>query len=158
MLAWCDVEEQIDTVLSRCEIMADDDDTTLTFTHTRLLVTPYSACFRFYRDTLGFDVDWGDEEGGYADLRTGDTTLALFDGEAMADAIGSAAGSKSQVRQDQVAIVFEVGSVDETFEWLKGEVTFVTEPHDRPGWGIRVAHFRDPAGTLIEINEPLSAS
>jgi catechol 2,3-dioxygenase-like lactoylglutathione lyase family enzyme len=26
---------------------------------------------------------------------------------------------------------------------------------DRPEWGIRTAHFRDPDGNLIEINQPL---
>jgi len=44
-------------------------------------------------------------------------------------------------------------SVDELRE--KG-VVFINEIHDRPDWGIRVAHFRDPDGNLIEINTPLS--
>jgi catechol 2,3-dioxygenase-like lactoylglutathione lyase family enzyme len=31
----------------------------------------------------------------------------------------------------------------------------VNEPQSRPDWGIRFADLRDPAGTLIEINEPI---
>ena len=29
-------------------------------------------------------------------------------------------------------------------------------PLDRPAWGIKVAYLRDPAGTLIELNEDLA--
>ncbi|KAA0254227.1 MAG: hypothetical protein EDM79_20930, partial [Chloroflexi bacterium] len=34
-------------------------------------------------------------------------------------------------------------------------VTLLTEPTDHADWGIRTAHFRDPDGHLIEINQPL---
>lgn len=125
------------------------------FTHTRLLVSEYRACFRFYRDVLGFDVEWGDEEGGYADFRTGETTLALFDRTAMAEAVGADDDPGGAARRDEVAVVFRVESVDDAYERLRSEASFVTEPRDRPEWGIRVAHLRDPDGTLLEINEPL---
>lgn len=127
----------------------------LSFTHTRLLVPNYRECFHFYRDTLGFEVAWGDDQSGYADFRTGDTTLALFDRTAMAASVNTDSKSVDADQQDEVAVIFEVGSVDEIYERLTPEVEFVTEPHDRTGWGIRVAHFRDPGGTLLEINEPL---
>lgn len=127
----------------------------LSFTHTRLLVTDYRECFHFYRDGLGFDVEWGDADGGYADFRTGETTLALFDRTAMATALGGDSTPVDGEQDDHVALVFRVESVDAAHEQLKSEVPFVTEPHDRPTWGIRVAHFRDPAGVLIEVNEPL---
>ena len=32
-------------------------------THVRLLVNDFDACFRFYRDVMGFQVQWGDEGG-----------------------------------------------------------------------------------------------
>lgn len=127
----------------------------LTFTHTRVLVPNYRECFRFYRDVLGFEVGWGDEEGGYADFRTGETTLALFDRTVMAEAIGTGDEPVDAKQQDEVTLVFQVESVDDAHERLQSDVEFVTEPHNQRGWGIRVAHFRDPAGTLIEINEPL---
>jgi catechol 2,3-dioxygenase-like lactoylglutathione lyase family enzyme len=37
----------------------------------RLLVDDYGACFRFYRDVMGFPVTFGDEEGAYADFDAG---------------------------------------------------------------------------------------
>lgn len=135
--------------------MSSDHSSGYPFTHTRVLVTEYRECFRFYRDVLGLEVEWGDAEGGYADFRTGETTLALFDRTAMAEAVGTGDQPVAANQQDEVTLVFGVESVDNAYKKLRSEVEFITEPHSRPGWGIRVAHFRDPAGTLIEINEPL---
>jgi lactoylglutathione lyase len=46
--------------------------------------------------------------------------------------------------------------VDATYADLKARgVHFVTEPADQEAWVLRVAHFRDPDGNLIEINAPL---
>jgi len=143
-------------LLTRPRIMAERRPPKLTFTHARLLVNEYQACFRFYRDTLGFDVEWGDEDGVYADFRTGDTTLALFDRRAMVEVVETNEKNVDPSHQDAVTIVFEVDDVDEAYKRLHGDVEFITEPHDQAGWGIRVAHFRDPEGTLIEINEPLT--
>ena len=57
---------------------------------------------------------------------------------------------------DRVCLIFHVDSVDESYANLRQRgVRFIYEPHDRNGWGVRVAHFRDPAGNLIEINEPI---
>ena len=33
-------------------------------THVRLLVNDFDVCFRFYRDVMGFHVQWGAEGGG----------------------------------------------------------------------------------------------
>lgn len=130
---------------------------TLTFTHSRLLVTDYQECFHFYRDVLGFKVGWGDEKSNYADFETGNATLAVFGREAMADAVGVTEKPSTTSGQDEVALIFRVKSVDETYQTLRETIGFVTEPHDRPDWGIRVAHFRDPDGNLIEINRSLEA-
>lgn len=37
-------------------------------THIRLLVDNYKDCFHFYKDILGFEVTWGDENSNYADF------------------------------------------------------------------------------------------
>ncbi|MFV9644620.1 MAG: VOC family protein, partial [Desulfobacterales bacterium] len=52
---------------------------------------------------------------------------------------------------------FEVPNVDKATQELKAKgVVFETEPTDRSVWGIRTAHFRDPDGNLIEINQALT--
>lgn len=131
---------------------------TLTLSYVRLLVGDYSACFRFYRDVLGLEPTFGDETSGYADFRTGDISLALFDRGEMLEAIQIAPSTTSE-GQDRVALIFQAGRVDEAVAELEGKgVQFVTRPTDRPDWGIRVAHFRDPDGTLLEIFAPLQSS
>lgn len=125
-------------------------------THVRLLVDDYPACFRFYREAMGFEPTFGDEESGYADFDAGDATLALFERGGMARAVGTADLPATAGAQDRVAAVFRVESVDAAYDELAGRgISFVTEPADREEWGIRVAHLRDPDGTLLELNEPM---
>ena len=129
----------------------------LRFTHTRLLVQDYHACFLFYRDVLGLEAGFGDESSGYADFQTGDVSLALFDRQEMIDALGDAALPSSGGSADRVALIFAVDDVDRAVTELQGwGVRFVSEPTDHPDWGIRTAHFRDPDGNLIEIYASLT--
>jgi lactoylglutathione lyase len=124
----------------------------LRYSHTRLLVADYAACFRFYRDVLGFEPVFGDETSGYADFATGEVTLALFDRHEMAETVGTTGKPPETDAQDRVALIFSVDSVDVAYAELRAKgISFLAEPGDRPDWGIRVAHFRDPDDNLIEI-------
>lgn len=131
----------------------------LKFTHARLLVSNYEACFLFYRDLLGFDVAWGNENEDYAEFRTGEIKLALFNRQLMAKAIGSADKPSFVESQDSIALIFAVDDVNKVYQRLTSQgVIFINEPLDRPEWGIRTTHFRDPDGNLIEINSNLNSS
>ena len=121
--------------------------------HIRLLVSDFPACFRFYRDALGFTPTFGAENEVYADFDAGGQGIALFQRELMAEAVGAAAGGYVQ---DAAVLVLATANVDAAAEALRAKgVLLVSEPADRPDWGIRTAHFRDPDGHLIEINCPL---
>jgi lactoylglutathione lyase len=113
--------------------------------------------FRFYRDTMGLPVLWGDEGDGYAAFGTAECNVAIFPWRSMSEASGPGFGYQGGP-QDRILIAFGVEGVDATFATLRGRgVAVVSEPQDRPGWGMRVAHLRDPEGNLIEINQPLPA-
>ena len=128
----------------------------LKLTHFRLLVTDYRACFDFYTRMLGFKVAWGNENTGYAELMTGEVRLALFGRSEMANVISTAALPFDPRCQDRTTIIFRVADVDRSCaELVKKGVELITEPEDRPEWRIRTAHFRDPCGNLIEINQRL---
>ena len=123
--------------------------------HIRLLVSDFPACFRFYRDTLGFTPTFGAEEDVYADFDANGQGIALFQRELMADAVGISVGGSAQ---DAVVLVLATADVDAAADTLRAKgVALVSEPRDRQGWGIRTAHFRDPDGHLIEINCPLAS-
>lgn len=123
-------------------------------THTRILVDNYKECFLFYRDVLGFTVSWGDEESLYADFKFSGCKLGLFERKQMLEAIGVEKNSILH-KEDRTTLVFQVDSVEESYKNLREKVEFLTEPVAQEGWGIKVAHFRDPGGTLIEIYEGL---
>jgi len=129
---------------------------TYKFTYTRLLVTNFKACYQFYRDVLGFEATFGSENDIYADFNTGDVTLALFDRLEMSKSVGTSQLPRDAMAQDKVCLCFAVDDVDATCKQLRAHsITLVTEPADRSDWSIRAAHFRDPDGNLIEINQPL---
>ncbi|MEH1769370.1 MAG: VOC family protein [Nostoc sp.] len=124
----------------------------LQLTHLRLLVSNYKDSFLFYRDLLKFDVDWGDEDSGYAEFNTGYLKLGLFKKELMAEVVPRIEQPSYVVSRDKTVLVFAVDNVDEVYEQVKAQnAIVVTEPQDRSDWGIRTAHFRDPDGNLIEI-------
>ena len=129
------------------------------FAQVRLLVRDFDACFRFYRDVMHFPVTFGGEGEGYADFDAGEVTLALFPRDLMAQSIG--AGDVVDAvdvtdGQDRVAICLGVDDVDATMQDLQGRgAVFVSGPIDQPFWELRVAHLRDPDGTLIEISHSI---
>ena len=125
-------------------------------TQTRLHVDDYVTMFRFYRDTMGLPVFWGDENSGYASFGVSDNSVAIFPWRSMAEAAGAQFTPFRPGPQDRAMLTFDVDDVDATFQALRERgVPVVSGPQDQPGWGIRVAHLRDPEGNLIEINQPL---
>ncbi|MCM3588813.1 VOC family protein [Mesobacillus maritimus] len=127
----------------------------MNLTHTRLLVEDYQECYRFYK-FLGFHCTWGDETSNYAQFQVGNTLLAIFDKNQMLDDLNEKKDETAKKPLNEVVLIFAVEDVDEIYESLKSKVSFLTKPHDRKDWGIRVAHFRDPNGTLIEINKNIT--
>lgn len=123
----------------------------------RLLVTNFDACLRFYRDVLHLPVGFGNEGDVYADFKLGgDLTLALFERQEMAQAVGTADLPAMVNSQDRVSLTFAVDDLQESIAALQAHgVELVAEPTDRPAWGMRTAHLRDPDGNLIEIFVPI---
>jgi len=127
--------------------------------HPRLLVLNFAECFRFYKDVMGFQVTWGDENDSYASFSEGERqlpTLALYRRGDMAEVIGTANLPAEATCQDRVALIVEVEDIDGTFKDLsKQGVEFVLPPQDFVDWGIRAAYLRDPDGNLIELSGAL---
>lgn len=130
----------------------------LRFTHTRLLVGDVDACYKFYRDVMGFKPRFDAEGSVYAEFDFAGHALALFSRPLMANVLSPGAPAERVNAPDTVVITLDVADVDAMAAALKARgVKFVTEPHDQKDWLLRVAHFRDPDGNLIEINAALPA-
>ena len=125
----------------------------LKLSHIRLLVPNVRECFLFYRDILGLEVRYGNEDTPFAEFKTGDINIAL-EPPITSEPTEILRKPHEFSANDQAALIFRVDDVDATYDQLKSkDVEFVKEPHDAPEWGMRVAYFRDPAGNLIEINK-----
>ena len=117
------------------------------FSQVRLLVDDPAEAFRFYRDELGLTPGWGEEGDVYASFAAGDGAVAIFARGGQADAV------ELRGPGDGVLLVLEVDSVEEWAGRLGDRV--VAGPTERPEWGGRVLHLRDPSGNLIELFESI---
>lgn len=126
----------------------------------RLLVNDFEKSFDFYSETLELKCTWGDKDAVFASFDIGlPSGLAIFKSELMAEVTGNIKANSDNTSNDMFAIIIEVENVDEMFTELKNKsIKFITEPKDMVAWGIRVAHFRDPDGNLIEIFSNLPKS
>ena len=131
----------------------------------RLIVDDFAACHRFYTGVLGLVPRFGSGEavGVYEEFApTGaaadGVTLALFDRALMAAAVGTVGRGRPAVGGDPVVVAFAVDDVDAAFARMSAAGGAVAgPPTDQPQWMLRVAHFRDPCGNLVEINGPIRA-
>lgn len=127
-------------------------------THVRLLVENFNECFRFYRDVMGFEVAWGAEGAAYAEFRSrrGEAMVALFGRNALPETLAGAGLRSGAPGPDRAMLVFDAADLDSTVAALQARgAAFVAGVIERPDWGIRTAHLRDPEGNLIELNSPL---
>lgn len=126
-------------------------------TCVRLLVDKFDECFRFYNETLGFEPVFGKIGDVYAQFNAGNGFgIELFNIQLMSAETGTLDLPASVKQQDIFALSIHDEHIDKTYAKLRDNgVKFINEPHDMPEWGMRVVHFRDPCGNLIEMNKGL---
>lgn len=121
--------------------------------NVRLLTPDLPRCLRFYSEVLRLPILYGDEDSRYAELGAGETSIALFDADAMEGALGP--GSVQPGAGDAAVLVLHVDNLDATTAALRSHGVGASEPTERKAWGIRTVHLRDPDGRLIELYEEL---
>ena len=125
--------------------------------HVRLLVDHFAECFRFYRDVLSLPVRYGMEDDDYAEFRSEALHIALYRRALMAAIAGTFPLPVADTGLDRAVLVLRVDDVDATVaNIVENGGRMTVPPTDRPAWGCRTAHLRNPSGTLIEINADLT--
>jgi lactoylglutathione lyase len=126
------------------------------FTSSRLLVDNFKACFLFYRDILGFKSIYGSEDDVYAEFNNVTVSRRLCGRLSMSETVGTTSLPPKATAQDTMCLCFQVENVDAANVRLKKQgVVLLAAPADRLDRCIRTAHFHDPDGNLIEINQSL---
>lgn len=125
------------------------------FGYTIIYVQDVRATVLFYEQALGFRSKFIDETGQYAELDSGETTLA-FASESMAVAHGAQIMAN---RPGGAAPGIEIALVSDKIERdfahaLMFGATEVKQPTLMP-WGQTVAYLRDINGVLVELCTPL---
>jgi uncharacterized glyoxalase superfamily protein PhnB len=118
------------------------------------------ASLAFYRDALGFEVRKDVEYGGMHWITFGapeqpDASIVLYPPEASPGITDEERGTISEMmaKGTFASINLATSDVDATFERVQAsDAEVVQEPTDQP-YGIRDCAFRDPAGTLIRIQQ-----
>ncbi len=106
----------------------------------------------FYEQAFGLQRRFVDESGQYAEMETGETTLAFASNELGASNLpGGFRRNDLAEPPAGVEIAFVAEDVDAAFRSaLEVGATKVAEPKTKP-WGQTVAYVRDPDGVLVEI-------
>jgi uncharacterized glyoxalase superfamily protein PhnB len=133
----------------------------LTLHYSFLPHTDPDASLAFYRDVLGFEVRNDVGSGTMRWITVGpagqpDTSIVL---QPPAIDPGTTEDERRTITEMMAKGTFAIitlgtKDLDGTFEQLRraGDVEIVQEPVDQP-YGVRDCAVRDPAGTLIRINE-----
>ncbi len=129
---------------------------TISFGYTIVYVADVTAIVAFYERAFGLERRFVTEEGGYAEMDTGATTLAFASHD-----LGGGNIPAGYIPLDPHAppVGIEIGLVTpDVVEVYERAVAAGAEPLAAPKtkpWGQVVGYVRDPAGTLIEICSPM---
>lgn len=128
------------------------------YSYTIMYVKHVEATVAFYEKAFGFERKFITPEGDYAELISGDTTLAF----AVEDlALSNLSKGFTSVRPGKEVVGIELGFVVEEVEPAVNRAieagALLYEPIKVKPWGQTVAYLTDCNGFLIELCTPMQA-
>ncbi|MCU0503394.1 MAG: VOC family protein [Anaerolineae bacterium] len=117
-----------------------------------IFVADIAAMVAFYRDVLGFEIEWGGA-GPYAEFKHEGVRFSMYARQELPGLLGRAPGFASGLNGTfELALDLpRAQDVDEEFARVVaagGQPVYA--PRDEP-WGMRSSMIADPEGNLIEI-------
>ncbi len=123
-----------------------------TLDYTVVIVEDLDQSVEFYTGMLGLEL--AHRSGPFAQMQTGNTRLAFYTREAMAQTLDFRILPPAN-SAPAFELGFKVDDVDAAYrELTERGVPSAAAPADRP-WGQRTAYVRDPDGYLIELVQDL---
>ena len=122
------------------------------FAQVRLLVTDFTACYRFYADVLGLKPQSGASGGPYEKFSaaTGSAGIALQDRAMMAGVLGELGDTATGHRS---LVVLRVDHLDSYCEEITSRGAVLVHGPAPMTDRMRVAHLKDPEGNLVDLQE-----
>jgi lactoylglutathione lyase len=126
------------------------------FGYTILYVEDVERSVAFYERAFGLKRRFVDESGQYAEMETGETTLAFASNQLGASNFPNGFRKNDPAEAPSgIEIAFLTNDVAAAFETAaKAGATKLAEPVTKP-WGQTVAYVRDPDGVLVEIGDEI---
>ena len=132
----------------------------ITIHQTMLPYDDHEASLSFWRDTLGFEVRNHVEYGGNHWITLGppnqpETSVVLHSPDADPGLTDDERRTIAEMMAKGTYAMLNLATtdLDRTFEKLQaGDAEVVQEPTEQP-YGVRDCAFRDPAGTMVRIQE-----
>ena len=120
--------------------------------HVGVAVRSLEEAVAFYRDVLGFEIEW-DGRGPYAEFKHEGVRFSMYERSELPGLLGTEPGFPAGLNG-----TFELAldlphshDVDAEFERLVAAgARTVYRPRDEP-WGMRSSMIADPEGNLIEV-------
>ena len=107
-------------------------------------VTDINDAMVYYRDNLGFTVDWGEQELGLAGISRGNCRIFLANRE-FRKAYGNVGPALTWLNLDSKE------DVDDLYrEWTAGKAKLISAPESKP-WGLHEFTAADPDGNLFRV-------
>ena len=126
------------------------------FAYTILYVSDVQKSLQFYENALGLTKKFLHESNQYAELATGETTLALVSNDLANTNLPE--GFRKNTLNEKTAgmeITFIADDVQHVFDHaMQNGATAVVSPTQKP-WGQTIAYVRDLDGILIELASPM---
>jgi uncharacterized glyoxalase superfamily protein PhnB len=127
------------------------------FGYSILYVSDVSRAIGFYERAFGFNRKFITPENDYAELDTGQTTLAfVLKDLAHSNLRNGFLESDLSNKPFAMELGLVTDHVAETVERARQEGAIVLEEPIQKPWGQTVAYLRDPEGFLIEICTPIA--
>ncbi len=117
-----------------------------------IFVNDLKNMVRFYRDVLGFEIDW-DGIGPYAEFKNDGVRFSMYERAQLPRLLGQTPEFPSKLNGTfEIAIDLPTSADAEAkfAQVIRGGGTCIYEPRDEP-WGLHSSMVADPEGNLIEI-------